>query len=276
MESLNKLVLSISSNPWVILLTIIFGAIGVIGVIITIKGLRYMKPRYSIRSNNLIQNFAAKLTKLNILYDDEKISNVTVSKLIFWNDGNKTILDTDIASSDPFVVEGIEGVKILEVEKIFEKNKTNKFEVEVLEDGKKLAINFEYVDKNEGIIIQIVHTGKTSQDIKVGGTIKGVGKICKCEASSPLNANPIMRFFNKVLKKVVIERDKKRKSWVIVILSLVLFVFSISSTTRVDVLIENKVAGILTAIMAVIYLIIGLSIAKRRIPKGFDSFEEIL
>jgi hypothetical protein len=37
-------------------------------------------------------------------------------------------------------------------------------------------MNFEYLDKNDGAILQIVHTGKSSADIKIGGTIKGVGK----------------------------------------------------------------------------------------------------
>lgn len=266
MESLNKLVLSISSNPWVILLSIVFGAIGVIGVIFTIMGLRLMKPRYLIKSNNLIENFATKLTKLNILYNDEKISNLTVSKFVFWNEGKETIHDTDIASSDPFVISVMDGVKILEGKIIFERNKANKFEVEILEEGKKLAIDFEYVDKNEGVIIQIVHTGKGSKGIKVDGTIKGIGRICKYKKGGNPNSNPLISFWHESRSIMI----------AMACIFISVYVVNVGVNIKGGMLSDIKLVDITKFIVFFISLIVVRVALKPRLPKEFQNFEDIL
>ena len=40
-----------------------------------------------------------------------------------------------------------------------------------------VPIEFDYLDEKHGVVIQLIHTGKTSDDIKVIGDIKGVKKL---------------------------------------------------------------------------------------------------
>ncbi len=38
-------------------------------------------------------------------------------------------------------------------------------------------MNFGYLDKNEGAVFQLLHTGKSGQDIEIHGRIKSFGEI---------------------------------------------------------------------------------------------------
>ena len=52
---------------------------------------------WSIDSTNLIKGFSSLFEKLDVQYGGQKIENLTVSKIVFWNNGNETIDGRDIA-----------------------------------------------------------------------------------------------------------------------------------------------------------------------------------
>lgn len=158
-------------------LSILSVAIGIIsliiGIFLSIKGWRFKRPKYFIRSNNLIQNFEDKLSGLVINYKGEPVKNLTVTKIAFWNHGRETINYSDIPDADPIRIEAKGDCKILHAEIIWIKNSANKFKVSEIDNYKSVKILFDYLDKNEGGIIQIVHTGKSSKDIEIKGCVKG-------------------------------------------------------------------------------------------------------
>jgi len=65
--------------------------------------------------------------------------------------------------------------EILDVEVLKRTNEENLVEA-IKENNKKIIITFDYLDKGEGATIQVVHTGKSSQDINFIGKIKGAGR----------------------------------------------------------------------------------------------------
>mgnify|MGYP001766436755 CR=1 FL=1 len=73
--------------------------IGIIGIVIGIfgsyyfyrKSLREKAPCWVIRSNNLVNGFSSKVQNLQVLFKGNQVENLTISKVVFWNNGKETI-----------------------------------------------------------------------------------------------------------------------------------------------------------------------------------------
>ncbi|MFA4955650.1 MAG: hypothetical protein WC556_01590 [Candidatus Methanoperedens sp.] len=176
-ESIIKYIELLEASPW-------FGFVGFLLAIISIaativiyqKSKRVKIPCYSIRSTSLVRDLVSKIEPLKIFYSSEPIENLTVTKMMFWNAGQDTINKQDIASAEPITVQVKEGYKILNPPKIIQmKNPANQFSI--TSNQSFITLNFDYVDKDEGVIIEFFHTGKSSEDVQVRGKIKGVGEL---------------------------------------------------------------------------------------------------
>lgn len=126
---------------------------------------------YCLRSRTLIRKKKAKFEKLSIVYDGKQIDDLCVSNFTIWNSGNKTLNASDMVTSKELTITAIEDSKILDVEILKCSEETNKFSTQLL-DEHTVKILFDYVDKMEGVVIQIIHTG-TNDSLKIECKIKG-------------------------------------------------------------------------------------------------------
>jgi hypothetical protein len=150
----------------------ILGVIGLItGYIFYRKSLKVKEPYYSIWSNNLIQDNVTSMSGLEVSFKGKKVDNLTVSKILFWNDGSDTIEKGDIVSTDPLRIES--KYRILDAAIIKTNNPSNQVSVLLEKGGSSAKVTFDYLDKNNGALIQIIHTGKSSKDISITGKLKG-------------------------------------------------------------------------------------------------------
>lgn len=177
MNLTSQFIESVVSNPWVGFGGVLIGIIGVtITAFIYFKNKKIKSPCYTIRSNNIVRGLVSNIEQLTMFYSDEPIENLTVSKIMFWNAGRDTISEQDIANADPLMVYVKDDYKILNVKIIHIENPVNQFSISTIDDN-HIGINFDYIDKDEGLIIQLFHTGKSNEDIEIQGTIKGVGNL---------------------------------------------------------------------------------------------------
>lgn len=177
MDLWSKLTEWLKENPWLTVLGFLLTLIGVIlSIIFYIKSRRTKEPCHAIRSANLIQDFTSRFEKLEIKYAGEPISNFTTTKVAFWNNGKDTINDSDIVSADPLMIRVKDGYKIFDSNVLYTKQDANQFKILPSEDGSHVLIQFDYLDRGEGGVIRLLHTGKSSCDIEFCGTIKGAGK----------------------------------------------------------------------------------------------------
>lgn len=126
---------------------------------------------YCLKSNSLIRKKKSKFEKLSIMYDGQQIDDLCVSKFTIWNSGNKAINNTDMVESKELSVYVTDECRVLDVELIACSEKTNNFSVKI-ENEHTVKILFEYVDKKEGVVIQIIHTG-TEENLQIDCKIKG-------------------------------------------------------------------------------------------------------
>jgi len=100
---------------------------------------------------------------------------LTITKVIFWNRGNEPIRKDDIAVADPIKIVVGSKYEIFEAEILNDTaNGANRFEL-VKNGNKSIIIAFDFISRGEGVAVQIVHSGLSSEDITLTGTIIGAG-----------------------------------------------------------------------------------------------------
>jgi hypothetical protein len=147
-----------------------------IGIRLAVKYNREKLPFYSMRGFNLMKDYSSNLKNLEVLYERNKIDNLSITNLIFWNAGRETINNSDIVSSDPLRLICNGSGKFLDAKIIYSNNPSNKFQHVINEDKTLIHINFDYMDKNDGLILQLLHTDIEPDNIEFSGRIKGAGK----------------------------------------------------------------------------------------------------
>jgi hypothetical protein len=156
---------------------VILGFIGVtLAIVFFLKSRRIKRPIYTIRSVHLIRDVSDRVDFLEIKYAGERIPNLTSSKITLWNQGRETIEGSDIAQADPLSIRTAKGLKILEARVLQSVNAANRLDVSKNVDDSGASIRFDFLDYGEGAVIQVLHTGSSSSDLSVTGTIKGGGQ----------------------------------------------------------------------------------------------------
>lgn len=133
---------------------------------------------WSIDSTNLIKGYSSLLEKLDIQYAGQKVENLTVSKIAFWNNGNEIINHSDIAI--PLYIAPLnnkEDTQILDVKILATSTLGNEFNATKLEGKNIVVMGFDYLDPQQGAVMQIIHTGVSVLPLIVDGEIKGVKEI---------------------------------------------------------------------------------------------------
>lgn len=140
------------------------------------KSSKNIVPKYTLTSKKMIANNISEYGPLTVYYDGHEIPNFTASEFVFWNDGNATLLHDDIASADPLRFTAAAPYEILSARIIKASSPANKFSVLCSPDSANVEVEFDYLDKGQGGVIQILHTGEKSGDLAFSGSIKGFGR----------------------------------------------------------------------------------------------------
>jgi len=244
--------------------------VGIILMVIIYKhGQNTKAPRYFIKTFNIITDFSSGLAKLQLFYDNNTIETLSISKIAFWNDGTNTIDKMDIAEASPIRIVLKEGYDILDASVISEKNPSNIFRLTEIDNGRSVGIVFDYLDRGEGGIIQLIHTGSNSSDIEITGTIKGAGFPKQYHPPTAILADKLVG----LLPSPKPQRKWSRITRIIIGGSFLVIALALGVMIALDGTIPVIILGILSILL---YVNIGYSLSKRRIPQGFEIVEEEL
>ena len=151
--------------------------VAVLGVILAYvfyrRSQRNKEPSWDSKTVNLIRGISTKLKGLNLLYNGEEVTNISVTTLIFWNNGDRTIDRNDVPTSDPMRIAAASGVRLLHTSVIGSNNPPSEFALRSDSSQQSVKFDFEYLDKAQGAVIQVVHDGLDSSALKLVGTVKG-------------------------------------------------------------------------------------------------------
>jgi hypothetical protein len=182
MTKMNELIEWLNDNPW---LNLVFLFLAIASIIVSFllyfKSKKIKKPTYLIKSFNLIKRKATKIKQVKLYYDKEVINNLTVTKVSIWNKGNQTINNSDVAPKDPLRIEISNDFNFLSANIAYVKKEANNFKISLNKAKDNVIIDFDYFHTGEGVIVELYHTGTSSDDIKLFGTIKDVKSLYKGE-----------------------------------------------------------------------------------------------
>jgi hypothetical protein len=236
------------------------------------KSRKFKRPVYIVKTLNLVKEKIQKIETVQILYKGEKVDNLSISKIALWNEGKETISTNDVANSSPIKINIKDGLEILEAEIIYQKNISNDFKIEINEDYKFLLVKFDFFDFEEGVVLKIFHTGSSSSDLFLSGTVKSVKKITRKEI------NYLPTIFNKIL---LVDNSLSKKSklriigWSSIFMGILVILGFPIMMYQSDEMIEKKSSSIITTLLIGIpYLYLGYKTLKKYIPKDFNIIWE--
>ncbi|WYL96655.1 MAG: hypothetical protein HEQ35_25160 [Gloeotrichia echinulata IR180] len=163
--------------------------IGLLGTYITIRYNRTKKLSYSFRSFSLI-DVTDPLPLLKIHYDNEEIKRLTITRLLVWNSGNDTIEFAERDFLKVLLNDQNPSQNFLRSDVI---QQPNNYEIKTICKFSEVEINVKnlYLNSNEGVIIQITHTGELHENIDIKCKIKGIKKPDKISYSKSRENTPI-------------------------------------------------------------------------------------
>ena len=173
------------NNEYVwLLLSVCTSASLIFGVYTLIKGKRRKEIKYISSKYRVIRDGEGVIPELDIKYEDKTIQNLLITKYVIWNNGTEVIDKKDVVSTEPLkIVSKNEKTTVLNAQIIFQNENTNGFHIVNIEsDG--IEIEFDYMDSNEGCVVQVMHTGK-SENLEMNGKIKG-GKLKRMKNETDL------------------------------------------------------------------------------------------
>lgn len=235
------------------------------------KSIWIKEPVYSIKSNNIVSGSISKFENLKVLYKDREIENLTISKILFFNRGNETITSNDLKTINPIKF-GSETSRVLDASLIQVNNHSNNIKVDFNKDTEYIDIDFDYLDHNQGFVVQVIHTGTSSVDLDLEGAIIGVQK--------PIRLDP-----KEFTRKENITRDNRVYSvlfsiaiifWLVVSQTSIFPNQSDNQTIRLLLVLFGMIGGIATiaSMFGLLFFILSKFWKINSIPQGLEKFFE--
>jgi hypothetical protein len=258
-------------NPWFQILSLLIGILGTgIAVITYLVSRKYKRLWYAVRSFTLVRRERATLPGLQVFFDRKLVEALTISKIVLWNSGKDTVRSNDFAEKNPLSFRAKKPLEILEAFVI--QTTSSSCAANIVRRGNNcFAITFDFFDPRDGVVIQMAHTGTSSQDIDVVGRIVGGREIQRRE---PTGGVKKIRFLGAILPKTP-RRARRFIMWFMGVAGVVLialpFLLPLIASPRKN---DTWLTKILVPVIGLSYLGLVFSVYRRRTPKGLERFDD--
>ena len=172
MDKAPPIIQFIANNPWIVAFASLLGiASFFLSIYFYVSSLKTKKTAYFMLSVTIVSDLKDKASSLIISYLGKEIDCLTITRILFINKGNELIDGSDLKTTDPLRIALKTGLEVFDSKVLYPGKKANEFKIQ--RHGLDIHIEFDYLDQNQGGIIQIVHTGR-AEDLAIDGTIKGI------------------------------------------------------------------------------------------------------
>lgn len=133
--------------------------LSIIGIILSIyfyfRGRKFRQILYTYKTTDVTLN-NTPFEKLSFAYGGKTIDSISITDLIVWCGGKETVNRCDIAPVSPLTIHS--PANILDYQLILSNEPCNNFHIS-RNNGNELSVDFDYMCKNNGIAVRIIHTG---------------------------------------------------------------------------------------------------------------------
>lgn len=134
---------------------------------------------FASRTFPVITDRSDKIDGLQITISGRSAYIVSMTRFAIWNAGNQTIDSRDISESDPMTVCTCKHIDVFYAKILERTRQANQIRLgKISEYPNSYRIEFDYLDPNDGVLLDIVHSGDVFQEFELTGSIKG-GAIIK-------------------------------------------------------------------------------------------------
>ncbi len=226
--------------------------IGIIGVLLAVLfyflSLKEIKPRYAVSEPELIAEQTLDTPKLKLLWDDIEIKDISSAKIAIWNSGWQYLDDSSISNTDPIRVLIPEGVTVLSSSFIQTSRDKLRFKTSIKTSAKNeqyILIEIdgdEALEHNDGGVLKILFTGKSTKSFVIDGRIKGSKEgFVKTAWSQTSIWETIISIINAIIIFAVIvesqirHRQRNRLESILYSAIIVFFIYYILATSPIQV-----------------------------------------
>jgi hypothetical protein len=111
---------------------------------------------------------------ITVQYQGKSIERLSRSLIVFWNSGEKTILDDDIVATDPLRLIFSEDGFVLSATILKKSRDVTQCNVEIDNaHPNQVKIKFLFLDSGDGAVIEVLHTSQKTRP-KIQGTVRGL------------------------------------------------------------------------------------------------------
>lgn len=259
-----------TSPDWGLIIGLSGLVLAVVGILATYVFYRRTfsgkRPVYSVRNNNLIQDYKAQLPDLQVLYGGAEVKQLSTAKVLFYNRGLQSIYRQDISEIDVIRIAPVPGVELRSVVLLKNNDEPNGLTSPIVAANGRAIIDFQYLDGNKGAVFQVVHTGTAATDIRVEGSGAGFKRV----EHRLVETTTGIKVINGVLEFLVIV------SFVIftfVILAFILKFLSNGHHFNMKYLLNNLLILLFPLACGLIFLLLRVR-TRRRPPKGLQVFDQ--
>lgn len=171
---------SIIQSDYLVLVPIIIGLAGITYAYRNQKRITKKEKTRKIRCSGVSYNVISKdhnsFPKLKVHYDNSELSSFSSTRITIKNIGTEILRINDIATKSPLTIKTKSGENELLSYKIVEPTKEINNVVIKKQSETEMRIEFEYIEPNDEIHIEILHTGEKTTDLIGTGKIIGIDK----------------------------------------------------------------------------------------------------
>lgn len=161
-------------SAWISIISVFGIFITIIGFIIQLKDKERKSISYYKDTTKLISNKISSISKLKIEYNNEPISDLSITNLKVLNSGNCYIEPKDFYNKMELKIVAADNVKMLDAKIVNCCKPLSVINASI--KNNQIEFTYECIESREWFELLIYHTGTINDDIKVHGKIKG-GKI---------------------------------------------------------------------------------------------------
>lgn len=166
-------------------------AVGILGILLSyyfyVRNRNWKRPYCLTFTHAIAGRMLTEVPDFRITYKGKPVPRLAVTKLVFWNAGTDTIQAVDVPAAAPFAVSIADDAQFLNYKLDFVKKDANAVTLAIDKDLRRIDIAFDYFDKNDGFVVELLHTGKSDSAIALESVFKGAQPLVRRSAAALLS-----------------------------------------------------------------------------------------
>lgn len=183
---------SIITSPWMGVAGTAFGVLSIVlAVFFYLRTRRFQRPTVLASSNNWFDAKSIPHDEIKLTFRGKTIPRFTITQLYFWNSGNQTIKKSDFAPTSELRLKVPKDTEIFDIR--ITCTTAPEIQATLVSDSSLMAntieaipISFDYLDANDGFVIQVIHDHDSANADKFQflGKLPGVSKFERVSTAS--------------------------------------------------------------------------------------------